>query len=93
MDAAECVYVVDRIENDLAVLVAEEADASVDVPRARLPGKIAEGDVLRVPVTFEGVPHWERSALDPELRVRRLAEAHAVLRRLRKRDPGGDIVL
>ncbi len=93
MDVAECVYVVDRIENDLAVLVAEEADASMDVPRARLPGEIAEGDVLRVPVTSEGVPHWEDSALDPELHARRLAEAEALLRRLRKRDPGGDIVL
>ena len=54
---------------------------------------VDEGAVLRVPVTEEGQADWSLAVLDEELRRRRIAEAQNILEQLKKRDPGGDVVL
>lgn len=91
-------YVVDRIEAGIAVLVADEppAQGAPDETSAsvrELPAGVAEGDVLRVPVWPDGTPVWQAAVPDPSARAQRLKEAEERLARLRKRDPGGDIVL
>lgn len=107
------IYVVDRIEGDLAVLVADEAPAQAasgdpsdsvhdsrtkgpaeaEIPVGELPVSVAEGDVLRIPVWPDGTLGWGAAVVDPSARAQRLREAEERLARLRKRDPGGDIVL
>lgn len=91
-------YVVDRIEAGVAALVADEepvsgASGDVEVRVEELPFQVAEGDVLRVPVRPDGALLWGAAAADPAARARRLAQAEERLARLRKRDPGGDVVL
>lgn len=86
------IWVVDRVEPPVAVVVADDDDRQVDVPLARLPAGVRAGAVLRVPQE-DDVPAWEAARVDEELRRARLQEAEAALQRLRRRDPGGDIVL
>lgn len=85
-------FVVDRIEGDQAVLV-DDAGPTVTVPRRALPAGTVEGMVLRVPVGPDGQPAWSAARVDHAEAARRRAEAEERLRRLRKRDPGGDIRL
>ncbi len=86
------IWVVDRVEPPVAVVVADDNERQVDVPLARLPVGVRAGAVLRVPEA-EGVPDWGAASVDEELRRARMQEAEAALDRLRRRDPGGDIVL
>ena len=90
------IWVVDRVEPPVAVLVADDDERQVEMPLAQLPAgvraSLRAGAVLRVPETDE-VPDWEAAKVDEELRRARLQEAEAALDRLRRRDPGGDIVL
>ena len=86
------IWVVDRVEPPVAVLIADDDERQVDVPLRQLPDGIRPGSVLRVPVTDTG-PLWEAATAYEELRRARLREAEAALARLRRRDPGGDIVL
>ena len=91
-------YVVDRIEAGVATLVADEepvsgASGDVEVRVEELPFQVAEGDVLHVPTRPDGILVWGAAATDPAARARRLAQAEERLARLRKRDPGGDVVL
>ncbi|MEQ8331413.1 MAG: DUF3006 family protein [Longimicrobiales bacterium] len=91
-------WVVDRIEGDRVVLVADgPADAAVDVAIGDLPEGIEEGCVLRVPDVEdhrgETIPDWSRAVVDPKETTRRRKAAAAQRARLRKRDPGGDVVL
>lgn len=91
-------YVVDRIEAGVAALVADEepvsgASGDVEVRVEELPFQVAEGDVLRVSVRPDGALLWGAAAADPAARARRLTQAEERLARLRKRDPGGDVVL
>lgn len=108
----EGVWVVDRIEGAVAVLVRDgdgrqgdvlwedaplkharrEDGRQEDVPVTLLPARVREGAVLRVPEPG-GSPAWAHAAVDDELREARLREAEEVLERLRRRDPGGDVVL
>lgn len=83
---------VDRVREPLAVLVADADGRSAEVPLAELPEPVREGDVLRVPHS-DGEPRWDAAEMDEELRRARLKAAEAALARLRRRDPGGDIVL
>ena len=80
----------------MAVLVADDDERQVDVPLAGLPAgvraSLRAGSVLRVPEE-DDVPDWDAAKVDEELRRARLREAEAALDRLRRRDPGGDIVL
>jgi hypothetical protein len=106
----EAIWVVDRIEGAVVVLVEEGSGASVDVARARLGANaeageedgeggrgdlrasVNEGAVLRVPMVG-GVPDWGRAHADERLRRERLEEARDLLDELKRRDPGGDVVL
>jgi hypothetical protein len=91
-DPANRIWVVDRVEPPVAVLIGDDDERQVDVPLRRLPAGLRAGAVLRVPVTDAG-PLWEAATADEELRRARLQDAEAALARLRRRDPGGDIVL
>ena len=88
----ERVWVVDRIESRIAVLVRDDDALLEDVPMAVLPQGVREGTVLRVP-EVRGQPAWRSSIVDDEARRERLREMEEVLKGLRNRDPGGDVVL
>ena len=94
MSDAERIYVIDRFEDPVAVLVSDvEHLADENVPRSSLPAGASAGDVLRVPPSAAGTPDWFAAVIDPKLRRARMEEARERLDRLRKRDPGGDITL
>lgn len=85
-------WVVDRIESGIAVLVRDDDTLSEDVPMAVLPPGVREGMVLRVP-EIRSQSAWRSSVVDGDARRERLREMEDVLKRLRNRDPGGDVVL
>lgn len=89
---AEQLWVVDRVAGSIAVLIRDGDERTEDVPIETLPARSREGVVLRVPEA-DGRPDWAAAALDEGARRTRLREAEEVLRRLRRRDPGGDIQL
>ena len=89
---AERLWVVDRVEGSVAVLIRDGDERTVDVPSKALPAGSREGAVLRVP-EMDGRPDWAAAVPDEEARRARLREAEDVLRRLRRRDPGGDVKL
>ncbi len=93
MSEPQRIWVVDRIESDTVVLVQDGSGRTLEVSRSLISVSIGEGTVLRVPATEEGGPDWGLAVADEELRERRLAEAQNVLEELKKRDPGGDVVL
>lgn len=94
MSDTERIYVIDRFEGPMAVLVPDtEHVPDEDVPRSSLPAGASAGDVIRVPLSAEGTPDWFAAVIDPERRRARLEEARERLDRLQKRDPGGNIVL
>ena len=86
------VWTVDRIESGVAVLVRDDGGQAAEAPLSELPAGTREGSVLRAP-DREGRPAWGAAGLDEELRRSRLDEAERTLRRLRRRDPGGDVAL
>jgi hypothetical protein len=92
MTEGERIYVVDRLEGDIVVLVGDDSGA-VEMSASELPVEVGEGDYLRVPVAADGSEAWQRARIDEELREQRLGENRAVLDELKKRDPGGDVVL
>ena len=89
---SEHFWVVDRVEGCIAVLIRDAEERAEDVPIETLPAGSREGAVLRVPEA-EGRPDWGAAVLDEGARQARLREAEDVLRRLRGRDPGGDVEL
>lgn len=82
----------DRVQAGFAVLVGDDNDRPAEVAVGELPRTAGEGAVLRVPVRG-GEPDWSAAVLDEQLRSERLAETRKKLSRLRKRDPGGDVVI
>lgn len=85
-------YTVDRIEGDIVVLVGDDG-AALDVAHQGLPVRAREGLVLRVRLASDGTPEWSSATIDPAERERRLNEARDALNRLRRTDPGGDVVI
>jgi hypothetical protein len=86
-------YAVDRIEAAVAVLI-DDVGAAVDVETQDFPRACAEeGAVLRVPITRDGTPHWAAARRDRAEEWRRRADAAMRLERLRRNDPGGDVIL
>lgn len=85
-------WVVDRFEDGVAVLVADEGGV-VEVDAGRLPRKVSEGDVLRISRDAQGVIRWGATVVDAEATEARRKESGSILDELRRRDPGGDIVL
>ncbi|HIC16153.1 MAG TPA: DUF3006 domain-containing protein [Gemmatimonadetes bacterium] len=92
MSDTERIWVVDRIEREAAVLVADENQEMLDIALDILPDGLREGSVLKVAEDMDG-PLWASASLDEESKLERLREAEEVLDELRERDPGGDIVL
>jgi hypothetical protein len=92
MSESERTWVVDRIEGEVAVLVADDDQEILDMPLNVLPRGLREGAVLKVPES-KGHPLWGSAMLDEELRLKRLRQAETILDELKNRDPGGDIVL
>lgn len=90
-------FVVDRMEGhgpDARVVLIDDTSAQVvEVPAATLPRAMAEeGAVLAVPSGPRG-PDWTRATRDRAEEARRRAEHKATLDGLRRRDPGGDLIL
>ncbi len=59
----EVVYVVDRIEDDIVVLVDED-EHSIDAAVHRFQVLLEEGLVLRVPIGDRGMPQWGKAEVD-----------------------------
>ena len=85
-------WTVDRVESGVAVLARDDGERRAERPLSGLPAGTREGSVLRVPERG-GRPEWEAAALDEEQRLARLEEGERTVRRLRRRDPGGDVAL
>jgi hypothetical protein len=82
-------YIVDRIEQAVAVLV-DDNGRTASVPTERLPAGTGEGVVLRIP--FErNVPNWSQAMVDRAETERRRDAARSVVEELKERDPGGDV--
>lgn len=83
-------YAVDRIENDLAVLLDDEGTGFA-VPLTQLPLALREAMVLSVRTGEDGRPNWS-TAVHAETEERwRLEDAARKLERLKQRDPDGDV--
>lgn len=85
--------VVDRFEGDLAV-VEVDGVGFVDLPRWLLPEGTREDDVLVATAreAADGAVTWE-IRIDAEATAAAREEARSLVERLRRKDPGGDIVL
>jgi hypothetical protein len=86
-------FTVDRREGDIVVVEAEDG-RMFELPEWTLPPRVREGDVIRVRVGL-GADGERRLtlAVDPEATRAARGAAEEILSRLRRRDPGGDIVL
>lgn len=88
---SERVFVVDRVEEGVTVMRSEDGEEWT-ISVHDLPLTVHEGMVVHVPVG-QGGPRWSLASADSAEEVRRREEAEARLRRLRRRDPGGDLEL
>jgi len=82
-------YAVDRIENDLVVLLDDEGTGFA-VPLAQLPLALREAMVLSVRTGVDGRPDWSTAVHDQTEERWRLEDAAKRLERLKQRDPDGD---
>ncbi|MFN2570173.1 MAG: DUF3006 domain-containing protein [Gemmatimonadales bacterium] len=85
-------YVVDRLERSVAVLVSDSGD-TLDMPVVELPRGLHEGAVLRVRFGAQNLPDWSSAELDKQEEERRLKQARKMLDEMKRSDPGGDIQL
>jgi len=85
------IFVVDRIEGTIAVLVSDDMQEA-KIVRAQLGVRVSEGTVLRVPVLPSGLD-WQAARVDSVEREKRVSLAREALTRLQRKDPGGDISL
>lgn len=84
--------IVDRHEGDLSV-VEVDGRGFVDLPRWLLPAGARADDVLAVTVDAGAERVTITIARDPEATARARDAAQAAVRRLKRRDPGGDVSL
>lgn len=91
--AEDTVWVVDRIEGETVVLVADASGRTAEVARSAIGAQVREGTVLRVPVSPSGTLAWVTARADEDERQAREREARDILDGLRGRDPGGDVDL
>jgi hypothetical protein len=76
------------------MVVVDEAGQSFNISANRIPTKArVEGAVLRVKLDADGVPQWEDAVRDRGEERRRRAAAADRLRRLGRKDRGGDVEL
>ena len=88
--STERLYVVDRIEGAVAVLIDEDQH-SLDAPLDRFQLPLHEGQALRVPIGDKGAPQWGKAEIDR--RETDIREAEETLEELQEQDPGGDMTL
>jgi hypothetical protein len=88
--STEKIYVVDRIEGELVVLVADESGEKVNLDSWELPA-VDEGTVLAVKVDANNKPQWGSVSVLDEETERRRKHGSEQIEELKKRDPGGDI--
>lgn len=93
MPEPERIFVVDRREGPHVWLIADDDARAVRILASALPPRLHEGACLRVRVDQAGEPDWASARPDRAMEERRLEEAKQALERLRRRDPGGDVVL
>jgi hypothetical protein len=86
------IFVVDRVEGPIMIVIADDG-AAQEVARTALPAAIGEGAVFRVPFDGDGAPLWAKAVRDLAMEGQLLVEARRRLAELRKRDPGGDVVI
>ena len=92
-DGTARVLVVDRREGRTLVLIADDG-ATVEVPAARLAKDCRrEGAVLRVPTDAHANLRWADAVRDHAEEARRREDLSRRVERLRRSDPGGDVVL
>jgi hypothetical protein len=84
-------FVVDRIENDHAVLIGDDR-TEYTLPRAHIPAGAGEGTVLKVRVEGDA-PDWTSAIADAAEQSRRVEEAKQRMDALKKSDPGGNLKL
>lgn len=87
------IWIVDRVEGALTVLVEEEGEIVVEVDTRELGSNAVEGAVLVVPLGQVGEPVWSEAERDEGAEGERREEGERLLERLRRRDPGGDVSL
>ena len=88
------IFVVDRLEGKVAVIIADDDGRHFDVPRSAIPKDARrEGAVLRVKMSKAGEPDWNSAEVDRAEETRRLEDARKQLEKLKGSDPGGDISL
>ena len=92
MEGAE-VWVVDRIEDGIALLVEEDGGIVVQVAAGLLGDVAVEGAILCVPLGSVGEPVWTKATRDIAAEEERLKQSGKRLDELKGRDPGGDIEL
>lgn len=83
-------FVIDRFEGDFAA-VELEGGRMVDLPAWMIPVGARPGDVVRVQHETGPEGNAVRLTLDPGATAAGRKEAETRLRRLRRRDPGGDL--
>ena len=67
---ADKYYVVDRVQEGVAVLIGDDGD-EVALPVYRLRCQVGEATVLRVPLGRDGQPEFLRAVVDETERERR----------------------
>ena len=83
-------YAVDRVENELVVLLDDEGTGFA-VPLTQLPLALREGMVLDVRHGGDGRPDWSTAVHDKTEERWRLEDAARRLEQLRQRDPDGEM--
>jgi hypothetical protein len=87
------IFEVDRVEGSTLVLI-DERGQPLDIPLNELPASCRrEGAVLRVPTDPSGNYVWGKASRDVDRESKLHAEASTILKRLKKKDPGGDVQL
>ena len=88
----ERIYVVDRIEGELVVLVDDETGEKVNLDSWELP-PVDEGAVLAVKLDNNGKPKWGSVSELTDETERRNKLGKERIEELKKSDPGGDVRL
>jgi len=86
-------WVVDRVEAAVAVLVEDEEGVVAEVATSLLGELAIEGAILLVPLGTVGEPRWTDAVRDVTEEKTRREEGEGVIDELRDRDPGGDVIL
>ncbi len=85
-------FAVDRLEAGVAVLISDRGKV-FEVASALLPEGARDGTVLRLEWDGVGEVPWATAEIDRAEAERRVDDVRRILDALRKRDPGGDVVM